>query len=137
MDKSVRLWHITKDECVLTFPHYEVVKCVSFHPEDNCYFVSGSLDGKLRFWNIPERKPVYTQPVSPRWKNGEIITSIVFAKNSEWILVGTYDGRCICFESEKLAFYTELVVSEKPITGTIIKYVYDNSKSRIYNQIGP
>ena len=90
---------------------------MSFHPDNNCYFVSGSLDGQLRFWNIPERNQVYINPISPRWKNGEIITSVAFAKNSEWILVGTFDGRCICFETDKLSYYTEFTVSDKPVTG--------------------
>ena len=47
-----------------------------------------------------------------------MITAICFAKKSQWILAGTYDGRCIVFETEKLAFYTEFKqASDRPVTG--------------------
>ena len=63
--------------------------------------------------------------VTPRWKNGEMITAICFAKKSQWILVGTYDGRCIVFETEKLAFYTEFKqASDRPVTGFLTKVIY-------------
>lgn len=29
---------------------------IVFHPRDDRYFLSGSLDGKLRLWNIPDKK---------------------------------------------------------------------------------
>ena len=101
MDKSVRLWHISKEDCILAFEHENIVKCCAFHPEDNCYFVSGCLDGELRFWNIPERKKIYSTSVSPRWKHGEMVTCLAFAPNAERIVVGTYDGR---FERKNFVF---------------------------------
>ena len=64
MDKSVRLWHVTKEICVLEFVHTDTVKCVAFHPEDNSLFVSGSLDGKIRFWNVPEQRIIFSESVS-------------------------------------------------------------------------
>merc|ERR1711868_238939 len=115
MDKSVRLWHLTKENSLLEFTHSETVKCVAFHPEENSLFVSGSLDGKIRVWNVPEQRTICSESVTPRWKNGEMITAICFAKKAQWILVGTYDGRCIVFETEKLAFYTEFKqASDRP-----------------------
>ena len=54
-----------------------------------------------------------------------MITAICFAKKSQWILVGTYDGRCIVFETEKLAFYTEFKqASDRPVTGFLTKVIY-------------
>ena len=57
--------------------------------------------------------------LQPRLKNGEMITCVEFVKFGEWLLVGTFDGRVIIFEREleKLNYYTEIVVSEKPVTG--------------------
>lgn len=30
------------------------VTCIHFNPVDDDYFISGSLDAKVRIWNIPE-----------------------------------------------------------------------------------
>lgn len=56
MDKTVRLWHITRNECLCCFQHIDFVTAIVFHPRDDRYFLSGSLDGKLRLWNIPDKK---------------------------------------------------------------------------------
>lgn len=29
--------------------------CIQFNPVDDDYFISGSLDAKVRIWNIPDR----------------------------------------------------------------------------------
>lgn len=56
MDKTVRLWHISRKECLCCFQHIDFVTAIAFHPRDDRYFLSGSLDGKLRLWNIPDKK---------------------------------------------------------------------------------
>jgi WD40 repeat protein len=78
MDKTVRLWHISRKECLCCFQHIDFVTAIAFHPrvkfylrfverynvnysycyrlQDDRYFLSGSLDGKLRLWNIPDKK---------------------------------------------------------------------------------
>lgn len=56
MDKTVRLWHISRGECLCCFQHIDFVTAIVFHPRDDRYFLSGSLDGKLRLWDIPDKK---------------------------------------------------------------------------------
>ena len=34
------------------------VTCIHFNPMDEDYFISGSLDAKVRIWNIPDRQVV-------------------------------------------------------------------------------
>lgn len=34
------------------------VTCIQFNPVDEDYFISGSLDSKVRIWNITDRKVV-------------------------------------------------------------------------------
>ena len=45
MDKSVRLWHLSRSECLCFFRHIDFVSAIAFHPRDDRYFVSASLDG--------------------------------------------------------------------------------------------
>lgn len=56
MDKTVRLWHISRQECLACFLHEDFVTAIAFHPRNDKFFLSGSLDSKLRLWNIPEKK---------------------------------------------------------------------------------
>jgi len=34
------------------------VTCIQFNPADDRYFISGSLDAKVRIWSIPDRQVV-------------------------------------------------------------------------------
>jgi WD40 repeat protein len=38
------------------FQHIDFVTAIAFHPRNDQFFLSGSLDGKLRLWNIPDKK---------------------------------------------------------------------------------
>ena len=52
IDKSVRLWHVTKDEAIATFNYDEIPKCIIFDPKDNCRFIVGFLGRTLSKTNI-------------------------------------------------------------------------------------
>ncbi|KAK5966952.1 WD domain G-beta repeat protein, partial [Trichostrongylus colubriformis] len=67
MDRTVKLWHLSRGECLCCFQHVDFVTSVAFLPKDDRYFLSGSLDGKLRMWHIPDKKvAVWNEvPVSP------------------------------------------------------------------------
>ena len=43
-------------ECLCCFQHIDFVTAICFHPRNDQFFLSGSLDGKLRLWNIPDKK---------------------------------------------------------------------------------
>lgn len=45
MDKTVRLWHLSRPECLCFFRHVDFVSAIAFHPRDDRYFISASLDG--------------------------------------------------------------------------------------------
>ena len=45
MDKTVRLWHLSRLECLCYFRHVDFVSAIAFHPRDDRFFVSASLDG--------------------------------------------------------------------------------------------
>lgn len=107
MDKTVRLWHISRKECLCCFQHIDFVTAIVFHPRDDRYFLSGSLDGKLRLWNIPDKKVAVWNEVEGTTK---LITAANFCQNGMFAVVGTYDGRCIFYNTDQLKYHTQIHV---------------------------
>ncbi|CAG5076075.1 Similar to WDR44: WD repeat-containing protein 44 (Bos taurus) [Cotesia congregata] len=107
MDKTVRLWHISRKECLCCFQHIDFVTAIVFHPRDDRYFLSGSLDGKLRLWNIPDKKVAVWNEVNGSTK---LITAANFCQNGKFAVVGSYDGRCIFYNTDQLKYHTQIDV---------------------------
>ncbi|XP_049599734.1 WD repeat-containing protein 44 isoform X2 [Syngnathus scovelli] len=107
MDKTVRLWHISRRECLCCFQHIDFVTAITFHPRDDRYFLSGSLDGKLRLWNIPDKKVALWNEVDGQTR---LITAANFCQNGKYAVIGTYDGRCIFYDTERLKYHTQIHV---------------------------
>lgn len=98
MDKTVRLWYTTMEECLRIFMHQDFVTSISFNPVDDKYFVSGSLDGKIRLWNIPDLKVVDWVDI------GEMVTSCTFTPDGTRAFVGTHKGSCHSYGMEGFKF---------------------------------
>lgn len=126
MDKTVLLWHVSRVECLCIFRHIDFVTTIQFHPRDDRYFLSGSLDGKVRLWNIPDKRvtlwnEVNALPVQNRNKNQSssvpsygLITASAFVQNGKFAVIGTYDGRVIFYTTDQLKYFTQLHIgSEK------------------------
>jgi len=107
MDKTVRLWHISRRECLCCFQHIDFVTAICFHPRNDQFFLSGSLDGKIRLWNIPDKKVALWNEVDGASK---LITTANFIQNGKFAVVGTYDGRCIFYSTDQLKYYTMIHV---------------------------
>lgn len=101
MDRTAKLWHISRNECLCCFQHVDFVTCVAFLPKDDRYFLSGSLDGKLRLWHIPDKKVAVWNEVQVKF-----ITAITFVKNGKFAVVGTYNGRCYFYSTDQLKYHT-------------------------------
>ncbi|KAK4344548.1 hypothetical protein RND71_034724 [Anisodus tanguticus] len=88
MDKTVRLWELSSKSCLKIFSHSDYVTCIQFNPVDDRYFISGSLDSKVRIWSIPERIVV-------DWNDlHEMVTAACYTPDGQGALVGSYKGSC-------------------------------------------
>ncbi|KAI6209392.1 Isocitrate dehydrogenase [NAD] subunit, mitochondrial [Aphelenchoides besseyi] len=138
MDHTVRLYHLTRPECLCCFQHADYVTGIAFMPKDDRYFVSGSLDGKIRLWNISEKKVTLWNEVDQT----QFVTAICAARR--YIVVGTYDGRCFFYTNEGLRYHTVLNVrssrgktarkiSSLAVYGDYLLVTSNDSRIRMYS----
>ncbi|KAL7946973.1 WD40-repeat-containing domain protein [Trichoderma barbatum] len=96
MDKTVRLWHVSRQECLATFTHHDLVTSIAFHPTDDRFFLAGSLDAQLRLWNIPDKSVAFSAPTN------EFITAVAFSPDGKIAICGVLNGMCSFFDTEGL-----------------------------------
>lgn len=100
LDKTVRLWHVSRQKCLRVFQHTDFVTTVSFHPIEDRYFLSGSFDKKLRVWNIPSHKVV-------EWvQTASVITAAAFSPDGEYTTAGLYNGQVVIYHTDQLKYRT-------------------------------
>ena len=68
-----------------SFLHEDFVTAIAFHPRNDKYFLSGSLDCKLRLWNIPEKKVALWNEVGSEGCN--LITAANFCSGGKYAVV--------------------------------------------------
>ncbi|KAK3898591.1 hypothetical protein C8A05DRAFT_47135 [Staphylotrichum tortipilum] len=77
MDKTVRLWHMSRPECLCTFKHKDFVTRLAFHPRDDRFFLAGSLDTMLRLWSIPDRAVAFSAQLP------DLVTAVAFSPDGK------------------------------------------------------
>ncbi|CAN6861250.1 unnamed protein product [Brassica oleracea] len=94
MDKTVRLWDLSSKSCLKVFSHSDYVTCIQFNPVDDNYFISGSLDAKVRIWSIPDHQVV-------DWNDlHEMVTAACYTPDGQGALVGSYKGTCYLYSTQ-------------------------------------
>ncbi|ERS97423.1 hypothetical protein HMPREF1624_05590 [Sporothrix schenckii ATCC 58251] len=104
MDKTVRLWHTSREECLCTFKHKELVSKVTFHPKDDRFFLAGCLDATLRLWSIPDKSVAFSAQMS------DMITAVAFSPDGKMAIAGLLSGFCYLLETEGLKPLTQIHV---------------------------
>ncbi|OIW15356.1 hypothetical protein TanjilG_26729 [Lupinus angustifolius] len=90
-DKTVRLWQIGYNECHSVFHHKDYVTCIQFNPVDENYFISGSIDGKVRIWGVLEERVVDWADIR------DAVSAISYQPDGKGFVVGTLTGTCRFF----------------------------------------
>jgi len=106
MDKTVRLWHMSRNECLCTFRHKDLVPSIAFHPRDDRFFLAGCVDSTLRLWSIPDKSVAY----STQLPGQSIITAVAFSPDGMTSIAGVLNGLCLFYETEGLKYHTQIHV---------------------------
>ncbi|KAL5675227.1 hypothetical protein ACJX0J_011358, partial [Zea mays] len=108
-DKSVRLWEIGSANCITVFPHSNFVTCVQLNPTNENQFISGSIDGKIRVWDIPRCSVIDWVDIR------DIITAVCYRPDGKGAVVGTITGNCRFYDASDnlLRFETQVALSGK------------------------
>ncbi|KAL8701111.1 MAG: hypothetical protein Q9224_000646 [Gallowayella concinna] len=104
MDKTVRLWHASRIECLCCFKHSDFVTSIQFHPRDDRFFLAGSLDSKLRLWSIPDKSVAYWNQLP------DLVTAVAFTPDGKIVVAGCLNGLCLFYETEGLKYQTQIHV---------------------------
>ncbi|CAI7675542.1 unnamed protein product [Penicillium manginii] len=96
MDKTVRLWHASRPECLCCFQHSDFVTSIQFHPRDDRFFLAGSLDTKLRLWSIPDKSVAFITAVP------DMITAVAFTPDGRYSMAGCLNGILNIYDTEGL-----------------------------------
>lgn len=104
MDKTVRLWHVSRQECLCTFKHRDFVTSIAFHPKDDRFFLAGSLDSVLRLWSIPDKSVAFWNQLPG------LITAVAFTPDGKTAMAGIITGLCLFYDTDGLKYHTQIHV---------------------------
>ncbi|KAL8308539.1 hypothetical protein RB593_006724 [Gaeumannomyces tritici] len=104
MDRTVRLWHVSRRECLCSFRHSEFVSKVAFHPLDDRFFLAGCLDATLRLWSIPDKAVAFSA------ETADLITAVAFSPDGSVAMAGMLSGICNFYETQGLKLQSQLHV---------------------------
>lgn len=145
----MRLWHISRTECLCAFKHKDFVTSIAFHPTDDRFFLAGSLDSCLRLWSIPDKAVAYWNQLP------DLVTAVAFSPDGKTAIAGVLSGLCLFYETEGLKYSTQIHVKssrgknskgskitgiraitdppDDPDNGMRILITSNDSRIRIYN----
>ncbi|CAN4089521.1 unnamed protein product [Withania somnifera] len=93
-DKTVRLWQVGHDLCIRVFAHSNYVTCIQFNPMDDEYFISGSIDGKVRIWAVKNCQVMDWTDIR------DIVTAVSYRPDGKGGIIGSMAGSCRFFSLE-------------------------------------
>lgn len=111
MDRTARLWHVERPECLQIFKHSDFVTTVNFHPNDDRFFLSGSLDNCVRLWSILESNVAFSKDLG----DDILITATCFTPDGEHCMVGSLNGMLTVLETKGLYLVTKFHIKKRSV----------------------
>lgn len=109
MDRTVKLWHVDRSDCLGTFQNEDFVTTVKFHPNDDRFFLSGSLDNQVRLWSILEKSIAYSKDLG----DDILITASCFTPDGQHCIVGGFNGTIFALEIKGLHIINRFEIKDK------------------------
>jgi WD40 repeat protein len=103
MDHFVRLWHVSKRECLQEFKHPDAVTAVEFNPLHDRYFVSGCFDRRIRVWDIIPDGQVREWAQAP-----DTVTALTVSPDGQTVVAGLIQGQIFFYEYEGMRYKTQM-----------------------------
>jgi len=91
LDKTIRLWHPSRETCLKTFYASEILTSVSFHPTDDRYFLSAGFDKKCCIWSIP------MESIAEWAQAPTFVSAARFTPDTKYIVAGLVNGMVIIY----------------------------------------
>ncbi|XP_062091363.1 uncharacterized protein LOC133797470 [Humulus lupulus] len=109
VDKTVRLWQLGCQDCLKVFIHNSYVTSIQFNPLDDDYFISGSVDGKVRMWAVSSCQVVNWTDIS------DIITAVCYRPDGKGVIAGSMSGICRFYNASdnRLQLYAQISLQGK------------------------
>lgn len=103
LDKTVRLWHVSRSKSLRVFHHADYVTSVDFNPCDDQYFLSGGFDKKIRIWSIT------TKRVKEWAQTPDIITAAKYSPDGKLAIAGMMKGQVYFYCAQQgLRYFTQI-----------------------------
>lgn len=122
MDRTAKLWHVDRDECLHTFKMEDFVTAVKFHPTDDRFFVSGSLDNRVLLWSVLENSIAFERSLGDE----VLITALTFTPDGKNIVVGGFNGSIFMLETKGLHIIDRIEVKNNSLSNKIFHNKNDN-----------
>ncbi|KAG0163668.1 WD repeat-containing protein 44 [Apophysomyces sp. BC1034] len=76
--------------------------------KDERFFLSGSLDCKIRLWNIAEKRVAFWNEVP----EGNMVTAVAFTLDGKTACAGSHIGQCFFYDTQELKYNTQISIKD-------------------------
>ncbi len=123
-DRSIRLWDIQEDQCVLTLQIEDGVTTVAISP-DGRYVAAGSLDKSVRIWDC--QTAVMVERTEGEQGHKDSVYSVAFAPNGTHLVSGSLDKTIRMWKLGNRDFQQRLQPGSQTTSGECVR-VFEGHK---------
>lgn len=115
-DRTIRLWDIQENQCILTLAIEDGVTTVAISP-DNRFVAAGSLDKSVRIWDT--QTGVLVERTEGEQGHKDSVYSVAFSPDGRNLVSGSLDKTIKMWELNNAGFYNR--AGNQPKSGKCVK----------------